>query len=213
VADKVQLKAGEPYNAALRLRLDLTQLPKPFQVTAIGNKDWNITAEVKRWSFTPAAGRRCKMRALLIIAAAGGHPAVPADVRNGQHGALRRPVPAAARRHRGVAVTLLGLVLWQLRQLWREHRAEVFGSRLKLRLMLMFALMAVVPGVLVYAVSLQFAVKSIESWFDVRVDKALEGGLNLGRNALDYLLADLSEKAARWRSTSAMRRAPRARRN
>jgi len=39
----------------LRLRLDLTQLPKPFQVTAIGNKDWNITAEVKRWSFTPGA--------------------------------------------------------------------------------------------------------------------------------------------------------------
>lgn len=55
VADKAQLKPGEPYNAALRLRLDLTQLPKPFQVTAIGNKDWNITAEVKRWSFTPAA--------------------------------------------------------------------------------------------------------------------------------------------------------------
>jgi len=53
VADKAQLKTGEPYNAALRLKLDLTQLPKPFQVTAIGNKDWNITAEVKRWSFTP----------------------------------------------------------------------------------------------------------------------------------------------------------------
>lgn len=55
VADKAQLKPGEPYNAALRLKLDLTQLPKPFQVTAIGNKDWNITAEVKRWSFTPQA--------------------------------------------------------------------------------------------------------------------------------------------------------------
>lgn len=53
IADKAQLKAGEPYNAALRLKLDLTQLPKPFQVTAIGNKDWNITAEVRRWSFTP----------------------------------------------------------------------------------------------------------------------------------------------------------------
>jgi len=93
-----------------------------------------------------------------------------------------------------IAAALLGMVLWQLRQLWREHRAKVFGSRLKLRLMLMFALMAVLPGVLVYAVSVQFAVKSIESWFDVRVDKALENGLNLGRSALDYLLADLAEK-------------------
>jgi nitrogen fixation/metabolism regulation signal transduction histidine kinase len=93
-----------------------------------------------------------------------------------------------------IAAALLGLVLWQLRQLWREHRAKAFGSRLKLRLMLMFALMAVGPGVLVYAVSVQFAVKSIESWFDVRVDKALEGGLELGRSALDYLLADLAAK-------------------
>lgn len=53
VADRALLKAGEPYNAAVRLKLDLTLLPKPFQVTAIGNKDWNLTAEVKRWSFTP----------------------------------------------------------------------------------------------------------------------------------------------------------------
>ena len=42
---------------------------------------------------------------------------------------------------------------------------------------------------------MEFAVKSIQSWFDVRVDAALEGGLNLGRNALDYLLNDLSSKA------------------
>lgn len=53
VADKRKLSPGEPYNAALRLKLDLTQLPKPLQVGAIGNKDWNIPAEVKRWSYTP----------------------------------------------------------------------------------------------------------------------------------------------------------------
>ena len=39
--------------------------------------------------------------------------------------------------------------------------------------------------------------KSIESWFDVRVDNALEGGLNLGRTALDLLLTELSGKARR----------------
>jgi len=93
-----------------------------------------------------------------------------------------------------VALSLLGLVAWQVRALWRDHRAKVFGSRLKLRLMLMFGLMAVLPGVLVYAVSVQFVTKSIETWFDVRVEKALESGLNLGRSALDYLLADLSDK-------------------
>lgn len=93
-----------------------------------------------------------------------------------------------------VALALLGLVGWQLRALWRDHRAKVFGSRLKLRLMLMFGLMAVLPGVLVYAVSVQFVTKSIETWFDVRVEKALESGLDLGRSALDYLLADLTGK-------------------
>lgn len=93
-----------------------------------------------------------------------------------------------------VALALLGLLGWQVRALWRDHRAKVFGSRLKFRLMLMFGLMAVLPGVLVYAVSVQFLTKSIETWFDVRVEKALESGLDLGRSALDYLLADLSDK-------------------
>ena len=60
--------------------------------------------------------------------------------------------------------------------------------------MAMFGLMAVLPGVLVYAVSVQFVTKSIETWFDVRVEKALESGLNLGRSALDSLLDDLADK-------------------
>jgi hypothetical protein len=58
--------------------------------------------------------------------------------------------------------------------------AQVFGARLKLRLMLMFGVIAVLPGALVYGVSVQFVTRSIESWFDVRVEKALESGLHLG---------------------------------
>ncbi|AVZ80478.1 PAS domain-containing sensor histidine kinase [Zoogloeaceae bacteirum Par-f-2] len=94
-----------------------------------------------------------------------------------------------------VAVALAGLVGVQLRSLWREYKARQFGSRLKFRLMLMFALMALLPGVVVYAVSLQFVVRSIESWFDVRVDVALEGGIALGQSALDYLVDQVAEKA------------------
>ena len=93
-----------------------------------------------------------------------------------------------------VALALFALIVWQVRALWHEHRAKVFGSRLKLRLMLMFGLMAVLPGVLIYAVSVQFVTKSIETWFDVRVEKALESGLNLGRSVLDSLLEDLADK-------------------
>ncbi|MGE5027952.1 MAG: PAS domain-containing sensor histidine kinase, partial [Betaproteobacteria bacterium] len=93
-----------------------------------------------------------------------------------------------------LAASLLGLIGYQLWKLRSKIKARVFGSKLTLRLLLMFALMAVLPGMLVYGVSVQFLNKSIESWFDVRVDNALEGGLSLGRSALDSLLRDLSKK-------------------
>ena len=94
-----------------------------------------------------------------------------------------------------LALAMLGLVGWQLRSLWQDYRAQVFGARLKLRLMLMFGVIAVLPGALVYGVSVQFVTRSIESWFDVRVEKALESGLHLGRSALESLLADLTDKS------------------
>ncbi|SFN64305.1 sensor histidine kinase [Nitrosospira briensis] len=89
-------------------------------------------------------------------------------------------------------MAVVGYLLWRLR---RRLNAGVFGSRLALRLLLIFSLMAVLPGALVYGISVQFLGKSIESWFDVKVDRALEGGLNLGRNILDNLVEDLHNKA------------------
>ncbi|MGV0949516.1 MAG: ATP-binding protein [Azonexus sp.] len=94
-----------------------------------------------------------------------------------------------------LALAMVSLVSWQLRSLWRDYRAQIFGARLKLRLMMMFGIVAVLPGALVYGVSVQFVTRSIESWFDVRVEKALESGLHLGHSALDSLLADLTAKA------------------
>jgi nitrogen fixation/metabolism regulation signal transduction histidine kinase len=94
-----------------------------------------------------------------------------------------------------LVLTLLVLVGWQMRRLRRELRDKVFGARLKLRLMLMFGLVAVIPGALMYGVSVQFITRSIESWFDVRVEKALESGLDLGRSSLDYLQGELLQKA------------------
>ncbi|HYS51856.1 MAG TPA: PAS domain-containing sensor histidine kinase, partial [Burkholderiales bacterium] len=72
-----------------------------------------------------------------------------------------------------IALALLGLVVYQLTILARQRRAKVFGSLLTFRVLVMFALVGVVPGLLVYTVSLQFLAKSIESWFDVRVERAL----------------------------------------
>ena len=94
-----------------------------------------------------------------------------------------------------LAVALLALVGCQLASLRRRLKGRVFGSRLTLRFLVLFATMAVVPGVLVYTVSVQFLSKSIESWFDVSVDSALEGGIKLGQAAVDQMLAELNVKA------------------
>jgi PAS domain S-box-containing protein len=95
----------------------------------------------------------------------------------------------------GLVLVLMLVVGYQLMLLRRRLRARVFGSKLTLRLVLLFALVAVLPGALVYGVSVQFLSRSIESWFDVRVDKALEGGLSLGRVTLDNMLKELRAKA------------------
>lgn len=89
-------------------------------------------------------------------------------------------------------MAIVAILLWRFR---RRLKSGVFGSKLALRLMLVFSLMAILPGALVYAVSVQFLEKSIESWFDVKVDRALEGGLNLGQTMLDNLLEELQKKA------------------
>ena len=74
-------------------------------------------------------------------------------------------------------------------------RRGQFGSRLLVKLAGIFALVGVVPGVLIYVVSYQFVSRSIESWFDVKVEAALVAGLNLGRATLDTLSTDLSKQA------------------
>jgi PAS domain S-box-containing protein len=109
----------------------------------------------------------------------------------------------------GVVLILMLVVGYQLLLLRRRLNARVFGSKLTLRLVLLFSLVAVLPGALVYAVSVQFLSRSIESWFDVRVEKALEGGLSLGRANLENMLRDLRRKAESMTMILAERPSPR----
>jgi nitrogen fixation/metabolism regulation signal transduction histidine kinase len=93
-----------------------------------------------------------------------------------------------------LAVLLVILIGVQLFSLYRNIRQRVMGSRFTLRLLGSFALMAIIPGLIVYLVSVNFLTRSIESWFNVKVESALEGGLNLGQTALEIMLADVKEK-------------------
>lgn len=52
VLERGAVQPGEPYVAALRMRLDLAQLPRPFQVAALGNRDWILASEWKTWPVT-----------------------------------------------------------------------------------------------------------------------------------------------------------------
>jgi len=92
----------------------------------------------------------------------------------------------------GVAAVLALVILWLGVRLAQRFRRGKFGSRLLVKLAGIIVLVGLLPGLLIYTVSYQFVSRSIESWFDVRVESALTAGLNLGRTTLDILSADLS---------------------
>jgi nitrogen fixation/metabolism regulation signal transduction histidine kinase len=121
---------------------------------------------------------------LFLLATASGDTAL-----------LERQYPLLLALNAALATLLAGLVGYQLVAMARRYRARVFGARLTLRLLIRFAALAVVPGLIVYTVSVQFLTRSIESWFDVKVDAALEGGITLGQQAIDQMMQELQGKA------------------
>ena len=91
------------------------------------------------------------------------------------------------------ALLMLVIGIAATRLLVRVQRGK-FGSRLLLKLAAIFALVGVLPGLLIYTVSYQFVSRGIESWFDVKVEGALDAGLALGRGTLDAQVNDLASK-------------------
>ncbi|MBI3711386.1 MAG: HAMP domain-containing protein [Burkholderiales bacterium] len=91
-----------------------------------------------------------------------------------------------------VLMVMVGTLLWQL---IRRYRKREFGSRIMTKLVILFALAGILPGTLIYVVSVQFVTKSIDSWFSVKLDPLIDSGMNLGLTALKYTQEDLEEKA------------------
>ncbi len=94
-----------------------------------------------------------------------------------------------------VAGLLLVLIGFMAVRLIMRLRQGKFGSQLLVKLALIFSLVGFAPGLLIYVVSYQFVSRSIESWFDVKVESALDAGLNLGRVTLDVLSSELANDA------------------
>ena len=91
----------------------------------------------------------------------------------------------------GLLVLVIGLAA--LRLAVRARRGK-FGSRLLIKLVGIFSLVGLLPGLVIYTVSYQFVSRSIEAWFDVRVAGALDSGLALGKNTLETLKQELGSK-------------------
>jgi len=142
----------------------------------------------------PAISRALRY-GLLTALALGGVLLFLLASASGNTQAFERNYPLLLAINGAIAATLLVLVVMLVARLVRRWRARRFGARLMARFALAFALMGVAPGLLIYIVSVQFLQRSIESWFDVRVDRALESGLSLGRAALEAQLADVTGKA------------------
>ncbi|WP_296756438.1 ATP-binding protein [Thioalkalivibrio sp.] len=95
----------------------------------------------------------------------------------------------------GLVLVVLGtMIIYQLARLIVQNRDGVPGSRLTLRLVFGFMLVAVLPATVVYYFSFKFLNEGVDSWFDVRVDGALEDALELSRSSLDLRVRQLSRE-------------------
>jgi nitrogen fixation/metabolism regulation signal transduction histidine kinase len=93
-----------------------------------------------------------------------------------------------------VAALLCAVIGWGLYRLVVRRMRRRFGSRLLVKIAAIFALMGVAPGLLIYVVSYQFVARSIESWFDVKVEGALQAGLLLARTSLETQASELGSQ-------------------
>lgn len=87
-------------------------------------------------------------------------------------------------------VILLGLIGASLLRLVQQYRRGATGSRLTARLVLIFVIMAVAPVSIVFYFSLGFVERGVDSWFDVRIDRAMDEALQLSKSALDMRMRE-----------------------
>jgi nitrogen fixation/metabolism regulation signal transduction histidine kinase len=92
-------------------------------------------------------------------------------------------------------VLLLALILLNVFNLIEQYRARVLGTRLTLRLVIVFVLLSVLPVSVVFVFSVHTVNRGLDTWFDVKIEQALDDALLLGRTALDAFKQDLVKSA------------------
>ena len=105
----------------------------------------------------------------------------------------------------GLLIVVIGVAF--VRLALRQRRGK-FGTKLLTKLAGIFALVGLLPGLVIYTVSYQFVSRSIEIWFDVEVATALDAGLALGKGTLESLVDELGTKARQAAERIGEERAP-----
>lgn len=88
-------------------------------------------------------------------------------------------------------ISLVILILLNLKRLIRQFKNKIVGSRMTVRMVMLFSILSVTPVLIVYYFSLDFLHRGIDSWFDLRVEQALDDSLELSRLALDVRMREL----------------------
>ena len=88
-------------------------------------------------------------------------------------------------------ISLSILIILNLKRLIRQLKNRVIGSRMTIRIVILFSLLSVTPVSIVYYFSLDFLHRGIDSWFDLRIEQALDDSLELSRLALDVRMREL----------------------
>ena len=92
-------------------------------------------------------------------------------------------------------VLFIGLIAKSLWRLVQQYRQQIAGSRLTARLVIMFVILSVTPVSVVYYFSLDFLQRGIDSWFDVRVENALNDALELSKTSLGIRMNKLLDES------------------
>ena len=93
-------------------------------------------------------------------------------------------------------LVLVVLIAANLKRLIQQLKNKVPGSRMTIRTVAMFAFLSVTPVLIVYYFSLDFLHKGIDSWFDLRVEQALDNALELSKVSLDERMRETLRKTS-----------------
>ncbi|MBN9092015.1 hypothetical protein PPN31119_03990 [Pandoraea pnomenusa] len=97
VIDKGVVKPGTQYQASVRMRLDNALMPKPFQIDAVNNRDWNLSSDWARFLFTPTPPPAASLPATVTVASSvSAAPATPDAPSVPSAGSAGRVGPATA---------------------------------------------------------------------------------------------------------------------